>query len=132
VSQLSLFTRRKAARPPLAIERKTHIAIADLLARALKPGWMSQHIPLGEARTERTGGLLKRMGTKPGWADFVLIDGEGRHYYLELKRGNNPLSDAQVRFRDDCHQRSVPWAVARSYEEAEAILKAWGAVRVSP
>jgi hypothetical protein len=132
MSQLSLFTRRKAARPPLAIERKTHIAVADLLRVGLKQGWLSTHIPLGEHRDPVTGALLKRMGTKPGWADFVLIDPEGRHYYLELKRGNNPLSDAQVKFRDDCHQRSVPWAVARSYEEAEAILKGWGAVRVRP
>lgn len=130
--QLHLFKskRQRGVALPLPLENKTHMALAKTFKVGLKPGWMSQHIPLGELRDPITAARLKGMGTKPGWADFVLIDGQGRHYYLELKRGKAPLSEAQKQFRDDMYERGVPYAVARSYEEAISVLSDWGAIRV--
>jgi hypothetical protein len=71
---------------PPPIERRTHIALADLLRAACRPGWWWSHVPSGEHRSERTGGLLKRMGLRPGMLDFLLISPAGEHHWLELKR----------------------------------------------
>jgi hypothetical protein len=74
-------------RLPLPIERRTHIAIADLLRwQAHHKGWWWSHVGSGEYRTEKTGALLKRMGLCPGMLDFLLISPTGRHHWLELKR----------------------------------------------
>lgn len=114
---------------PLASERRTHIAIADLLWRAAAPGWWWSHVPSGEYRTEQTGKLLRRMGLKPGMFDFVLIAPDGRHHWLELKRGTAPLSEAQREFQTMLTQRGVPAAVARSFDDAVIWLKIWGVLR---
>jgi VRR-NUC domain len=121
--QPTFWQRRR--RPPQPIERHTHIAIADLLRLTAKPGWLWSHIPLGEHRSEKTGALLKRMGTKAGLLDFLLIAPTGQHYWLELKRGNAPLTDAQQAFIEQLDQRGVPWFVARDYESAVNQLKEW-------
>jgi len=113
---------------PLAIERKTQIAIADLLRAACRPGWWWSHIGHGEARSEATGALLKRMGLRKGIADFLLIAPDGVHHWLELKRGNAPLTPEQQDFAAMLRARNVPHGVARSYDAAVAQLKAWGAL----
>jgi hypothetical protein len=128
--QLSLFKgrRQRGVKPKPVIERKTHIAIADALRAGCSPGWEWTHFPAGEHRTEKTGALLKRMGMKKGWSDFVLMGPDGVHHWLELKRGNAPLTEEQEGFRDACDERGVPWAVARSFNEAIAVLQRWGAL----
>lgn len=133
--QLHLFhktPRRRAPRkPPQALERRTHIAVADTLRRFVQPGWeLWTHFPAGEHRNKVTGALLARMGMKRGWSDFVLVSPTGVHHWLELKRGKTPLSEAQEAFRDACRARGVPWAVARSYDEAVDVLTRWGALRL--
>jgi hypothetical protein len=80
-------------------------------------------------RTERTGGLLKRMGLQRGMLDFLLISPAGGHRWLELKRGSAPLTEAQRAFTDELTERAVPWAVCRDYESAVRQLRAWGALK---
>ena len=129
--QLSLFKgkRQRGVRPPPPYERKTHIAIADTLRVAAAPGWLWSHFPAGEYRTDATGALLLRMGLKKGWSDFVLIAPDGLHHWLELKRGRAPMSDEQEAFSEALKARGTPWALARSYDEAIAQLRCWGALR---
>ena len=50
-------------------------------------------------------------------------------YWLELKRGRAPLSPAQERFRQELVERTVVHGVARSFEDAVAWLRDWGALR---
>ena len=120
------FWQRRAARQLLPIERRTHIAIADLLRlRAHRKGWWFSHVPLGEHRSEKTGALLKRMGTQAGMLDFLLIAPTGQHHWLELKRGSAPLTEAQQAFIEQLERRGVPWFVARDYAAAVKQLKAW-------
>jgi len=130
--QLSLLKgkRQKGELLPLAREFKTHVALAKALAVGLNPGWLANHFPAGELRDKATAGKLKAMGLKPGWPDFVLIDPVGTHYWLELKRGKAPLSEAQAAFGEAMLKRLVPWAVARSFDEAVTILTGWGALRL--
>lgn len=127
LAQPSLFPSRRRAPP--APERRTHIAIADLLRRAAKPGWIFMHVANGEMRSHATGALLQRMGVMAGAFDFLLIGPEGTHHWLELKRGRAPLSDPQCQFQAQLQARAVPHAVARSFDEAVAALKGWDVLR---
>jgi len=113
-------------RLPPALERRTHIAIADLLRQAAGAGWWWSHIPSGEHRTEQTGALLQRMGLKPGMLDFLLISPAGAHHWLELKRGLAPLTDGQIEFTAELRRRGVPYYIARDYDAAVRQLKLWG------
>jgi hypothetical protein len=121
------WQRRPARLAPPPIERRTHIALADLLRlQAHRKGWWFSHVPLGELRSEKTGALLKRMGTQRGMFDFLLISPTGKHHWLELKRGSAPLTDAQQAFIEHLTRRGVPWFVARNYDAAVRQLKEWG------
>lgn len=131
--QLSLLKgpRQRGTKPPLAREFATHCAIADTLRVSLAPGWLWTHFPSGEKRDTHAGARLKRMGLKPGFFDLLLIGPDGVHHWMELKAGNAPLSIPQLGFMQDLAVRNVPFAIARSYDEAIEQLRKWGAVRVS-
>jgi VRR-NUC domain len=103
--------------------------VARLLDQFAGPDWDHTHFPAGEKRPKPTANRLKSMGLKPGWPDFVLIGPDGRHYYLEIKRHDGLLSQAQFRFMNRRIAQGVPYAVARSSEEAIDILARWGAVK---
>ena len=126
--QTNFWQRFPAHRTPPAPERKTHIALANMLRVSAKPYWFWSHIPSGEYRTERTGALLFRMGLKPGMCDFLLISPTGVHHWLELKRGNAPLSDAQSSFATMLRERGVQCYIARGFRDAETKLREWGAI----
>jgi hypothetical protein len=120
---------KRIRKPPPALEVRTHIAISDLLAWSAAPGWFWSHIGHGGHRSEQTGALLKRMGLKRGLFDFLLIAPDGRHHWLELKRGSAPLTPEQSAFHDDMTARGVACAIARSFDEAVEQLRSWGAIR---
>lgn len=118
---------RKPRRPPPALERRTQIALADLLRRDARRDWFWTHIPSGELRTDATGALLKRMGLAPGLPDFLLISPQGRPHWLELKRGNlGVVTEDQDAFAEFCRVSGMPYALARSFDEAHSHFKAWG------
>lgn len=128
--QLSLFRRTGRAKKKPPIERRTHIALADLLRTAAYPSWLWLHVPNGEFRTPTTAALLSRMGVKAGAFDFLLIGPDGTHYWLELKRGlGAPLSAAQKEFRAELVKRHIPHAVAYSFDDAVAWLRSWKVLR---
>ena len=125
-AQRDFWRRTRRAPPPLEV--RTHIALADLLRWTVRPGWWWSHIAHGGKRSKETAELLQRMGLRPGIADFLLINPAGTHHWLELKRGNNPLSPAQDEFETMCVERGIAHAVARSYEQAVKQLQQWGAL----
>jgi hypothetical protein len=109
-------------------EKGMQIAVADALRVACASGWLWTHFPAGELRHPAVAGQLKAMGLNPGWPDIMLLSPLGLFHALELKNGNKPLSTAQEAFRDACVARRVPWAVARSVDEALRVLTRWGAI----
>ena len=131
--QLSLLKgpRQKGEKAPLPSEFQMQCAVADALRIGCSPGWFWTHFPAGELRTDETGRRLKRMGLKPGIFDLLLVDPNGTHYWLELKRGKAPLTTEQGIFLACMTLRLVPCAVARSFNEAITVLKGWGAIKVS-
>ena len=127
-AQRTFWKRQAVRRLPPALERRTHIAIANLLRHTARAGWWWTHIPSGELRTEATGALLKRMGLQRGMADFLLISPTGVHHWLELKRGNAPLTEDQEAFAAALRRCGVPYAVARGYDDAVRQLTRWDAL----
>ncbi len=131
MTQLSLFTRRKAARPPPAREIALHCMVADTLRLSQAPGWYWMHYPAGELRAKATAGKLKRMGTKAGVADFLLFSPpQAMLHALELKRRGERPSDEQDAFLRLVRAIGGKSDWADSYDEAIGILHRWGAVRV--
>jgi hypothetical protein len=124
--QRDFWKRQSVKHMPPALERRVHILVADLLRAACKPGWFWSHVPSGELRTPQTGALLQRMGLQRGMADFLFISPTGQHMWLELKRGNAPLTEDQEAFAAALRRCGVPYYVARHYEGAVHQLKQWG------
>lgn len=124
--QRDFWKRQPVRRLPPALERRTHIALADLLRASCRPGWIWSHIANGEHRSPQTGALLKRMGLRRGLFDFLLISPDGVHHWLELKRGNAPLTDDQEAFAAALRRCGVAYFVARDYDAAVRQLQAWG------
>jgi hypothetical protein len=107
-----------------------HMAVAKILRDHALPEWQWCHIPSGELRDVRTAVKLKRMGTKPGWPDIVLIPPSGRMHCLELKRQGEDLTEDQEAFQLWCIRHGVPHSVAWTIDDALAALDAWGCLRI--
>lgn len=129
MAQADFFRRYDYRDVPPPPERSLHIAIADLLRiNTKRTGWWWSHIPSGEYRREETGALLKRMGLRPGMADFLLIAPTAQHFWMEVKAGLEDLNEDQEQFAKMCRARGVPFVVVRRFEKAKAQLQTWGAI----
>jgi len=62
------------------------------------------------------------MGVFPGVFDLVLIDPQGRHYYLEAKSEKGRLSEAQEMFKRELITRGIPYVVFRSLADIETFV----------
>jgi hypothetical protein len=85
---------------------------------------------MGEAKTGAGLGRmarLKRMGLRHGVADIVIV-WHGLAHFLELKIATGKQSPAQIEFMDNCDRLGIPYAVARSFEEAQKIIREWAIV----
>jgi hypothetical protein len=116
----------RGKRAPAASEFKTCCALADTMLRFGAPGWLWTHFPAGEHRHLSAGARLKRMGLKPGWPDYQLVDEGGQLHFLEMKRRGEALTEAQAEFRAAVQARGVPYAVCFSWAEAVKQLQLWG------
>jgi VRR-NUC domain len=113
-----------------ASEFEVHCAVADTFRASRNKGWRLVHVPNGEYRTEATGRKLQRMGVSPGVPDLIVI-GPGKICWLELKTKYGRLTEAQEEFLNYLSSVGADVAVAWGYDEAIAVLKRWGAVRVT-
>lgn len=82
------------------------------------------HIPNGENRTEATGALLKRMGTRPGAEDLQFC-WQGRLHAIEIKCEGSYQSPAQKARQAALEAAEGHYAVARSIEDVAEILAEW-------
>jgi hypothetical protein len=129
--QLSLFKgkRQRGTKAPPALEFALHAMVADSLDRWLVPGWLWWHTPSGGKRDIRTAAMLKRLGTKPGIPDILLVEpGRGRLYGLELKRKGETPTDSQKDFGIDLVAAGGWWDWTDDYKKAIALLQQWGAL----
>ena len=114
--------RHRALQP---IERRLHIAIANLLTKCAAPGVWFSHLPAGEYRRPETARLLQRLGTRRGLPDLMIVDSSGVAF-LELKRRGGKPTPEQTEFLERCHAAGIRCAVADSFDAATNVLKQWG------
>jgi hypothetical protein len=79
----------------------------------------------------RSPGLAARMraeGLRAGVADLAIMLPGGRTGWLELKNSKGRQSDAQAGFEAICGRLGHGYAVARTLDEAIAVLGTWGAL----
>ena len=85
------------------------------------------HPANGEARSPRTGAKLKRMGTRPGVPDLVVIVGGSAHG-LELKAHGGRQSPSQKLAQKDWEEAGGVYEVADGIDSALRALVRWKAL----
>jgi hypothetical protein len=116
------------SRRPVFKEAALQGFVVDLLRLAGARDLIWYH-PVNEGRrAPRTGAFLKRMGMVAGVPDLAFVLPGGRAAFLELKTPTGVVSPEQLAFRARCAAAGVPYAIARTPEEAQAILADWGAI----
>jgi hypothetical protein len=117
-----------------------HIPLVSMLraARCIRPNVLWRHVPNGEHRDPRTAAKLKAMGVMPGCADleFHWIEKDPdypdrmrrRVLHLELKLPGRSSSEAQLVYALAVRLLGDDYEVARSVDEAIAILGEHGLI----
>lgn len=103
-------------------EFRLHAAAVRWL-RLVCPDCLVWHPANGEQRSPQAARRLKALGVWPGIFDLVLIDPQGRHYYLEAKAEKGRLSESQEMFKRELITRGVPYVVFRSLADVELFIK---------
>jgi hypothetical protein len=138
LKQRDLFTRRwRMQLQPQKEATSLHIPLVSMLRWCIRPDVIWRHVPNGEHRDLRTAAKLKAMGTLPGSADLEFhwceIDAlerkQRRVLHLELKVGNRRRTDSQIVFALAMRLLGDDYEVARSIDEAIAILGERGLIR---
>jgi len=103
-------------------EDQIHIAIVELLKlRKI----LHFHVPNQSKSSIQYRVKLKRMGLISGVPDLVLILDDGNVGFIEVKTSKGRLSPSQKEFGEECAKRCVFWGVARSVDDADALVNAW-------
>ena len=89
------------------------------------PHIISFHVPNGGKRGPREAARLKRQGVLAGVSD-ILLYWQDSFAAIELKYGENDMSKPQAYFADKLQKFGGKFAVCRSVEEVQTIMKAWG------
>jgi hypothetical protein len=134
MAQLSLFKgkRQRGVQPPPPLEFQLHATLADICRRWINPRWRFTHLPLGEKRDLVTAARLKRLGTTPGWPDFIFAGPGSQVFWLELKRPKRGrLSEDQADIIGHLVACGFGVLVTTSIDDAVATLKQAGILRAN-
>lgn len=102
--------------------------VADTLRLRGIEGLYWTHLPFGEARSERTGARLKRMGTRAGAPDFLMIL-RGKAIGLELKTATGRQTETQRETEALWTLSGGLYFVAKGYDAAIQFLEMVGAIK---
>lgn len=93
--------------------------------RAVLPRHITFAVPNGSRRTMfgRAGNAV--AGLMPGIPDLCIIAPLGQAYFLEVKSGKGPLSDAQKDVHALFALRGIPYAIVRSIDDVRVAFAAW-------
>ncbi|WP_282026878.1 VRR-NUC domain-containing protein [Limimaricola cinnabarinus] len=112
---------------PVDREGPVHKAILAYLRAAL-PGAVIHHSPnetkWRSTRAMHTVQKAKAMGTLSGFPDLLVIYC-GSVWCIEVKAPKGRLSDAQRAVGADIEAMGGRWGVARSVDDARALVEAW-------
>jgi len=112
------------------VEDDIQASLVDHLTWRLARGVVWYAVPNGEKRDKITARRLKRLGVRAGVADLAFVLPGGSAAYLELKAGRDGRqSTEQKQFEADVIAAGARYALARTIDDALAVLKGWGAIR---
>lgn len=107
------------------LEDPFQIEVAAFLDLCLPVGSWWCHIPNGGKRPMRTAIRLKKMGTKAGAPDNLIIYG-GKSYWIELKARYGALQQSQLITIPMIERAGAPVEIVRTLDEVAAALTGWG------
>ena len=107
-------------------EQDFQMAVKKFLELALPfpDAWFGASAAKGTNKT--TGGILKGMGYKPGTPDMLICQFGRPPIWLELKSAAGRLSKAQEQCRKDLVAAGCYWALVRTLDDVERILRRFG------
>lgn len=82
-------------------------------------------VPNRAPRTRSGRASNATPGLLPGVPDLMIIVPGGRCYFIEVKTLKGTTSEHQDRFLSWCAISSVPYAIARSIDDARTAVAAW-------
>lgn len=106
---------------PAISEARLHEQVFAYLSWALAFGALAFHVPMGGSRDAREARNLKKLGSRAGIPDLVIIS-KGRAYFIELKAETGRLSASQKSMFPLIEFAGCPVGVCRSLEEVIAFL----------
>jgi hypothetical protein len=110
-------------------EHLIQVRLCDYLRFALRSEAYFFAIPNQSNRHISNAAKMKAEGVKSGITDLCFMLPAGRVAWLEMKKPGGSLSDTQKVFRDLCAVLGHTWGVAKSVDEALALLTAWDALK---
>lgn len=115
---------------PLLSEAQIQRSVILHLEANAAPGVIYFAVPNGGYRNLVEAARFKKQGVRAGVPDLCFVlPRDGRSAFLELKKPNGRLSEAQLLFREMALDAGALWGVAYSIEEAVRILGEWGALK---
>lgn len=115
--------------PRPILEDATQAATVDFLSYAAHPKLLWYHCPNGALVKASARIYFSKLGVFPGVADLPLVLPDRTAAFLEFKTATGRQTLDQMAFQQRCEALGLPYAIARSFDEAREILLGWGALR---
>jgi hypothetical protein len=123
--------RRFPARQPEDVsEHHLQVQVLDAISTGkAHPDIFAFAIPNAARRSLRMGARMKAEGLTAGVADVCVMMPAGRAAWLEMKTLKGRQSLAQKGFEARCRRLGHPYGLARTLDEAIALLHQWKVLR---
>lgn len=116
---------KRPRRKPRDLETPIHVSILQYLEMCV-PNSIVAHIPNGGQRSAAAGAFMKRLGTKAGMPDLMLMVAPGRTIFFEMKATNGYASPSQQAMAQRMQMLGFSIALVHSIDETKNALKALG------
>jgi hypothetical protein len=134
IKQAKAKSRGKPKRKPRSekdgpLEHDIQTRAINLIKTLLKPDIHIYAIPNGGYRRPSEAIRLKAEGVKAGIGDLIFLAPNRVVGFLEMKTKRGSLTDEQEGFMAICIRHGHLWGMARTVDEAVAVVRSWGMLR---
>ena len=102
-------------------------AVIDELQKRKREGVFWYPVPDGQQMDPESKNVIKLKDARPGMPNLGLII-DGKTHFLQIKKENGRLSQAQRERREEIEVAGGVWAVAKGLDAALLQLEDWGAI----
>lgn len=123
---LPLFRKKlRRSRPEARLQK----AIIQHVKLAAEPNVLCISIPNERQCSEQQLIELTLMGMRAGASDLLFVK-EGQSYFLEIKSATGRLEPEQITFMEEATLAGAHCAMVNNIDDALAILRRWGLIRI--